>query len=220
MNLDVLVLALASAARPAGIAGLYALLSASSLRRLPVAYVAAGFTFSVAVGVVVVAIFHGAGIDYRGTDVYGVLELLGGLAALWFAIAVGTGRRELPSRDSGIHEESTIIRRLHNPTVTTAAVAGAVTHLPGLFYIVALNAIIAGRPSLVVGVLEVVLFNAIWFAASIAAVVIFLLRPGAARRALARVDNWARRRARGITVLVFSLAGSYLVIRGMTALIE
>ena len=45
MNLDVLVLALASAARPAGIAGLYALLSASSLRRLPVAYVAAGFTF-------------------------------------------------------------------------------------------------------------------------------------------------------------------------------
>ena len=220
MNLDVVVLALASAARPAGIAALYALLSASSLRRVPVAYVAAGFTFSVAVGVVVVAIFHGAGIDYRGTDVYGALELLGGLAALWFAIAVGTGRRELPSRDSGTHQESAIIRRLRNPTVTTAAVAGAVTHLPGLFYIVALNAIIAGRPSLVAGVLQVVLFNAIWFAASIAAVVIFLLRPGAARRALARVDNWARRRARGITVLVFSLAGSYLVIRGLAALIE
>ena len=220
MNLDVLVLALASALRPAGIAALYALLSASSLRRVPVAYVAAGFTFSVAVGVVVVAIFHGAGIDYRGTDVYGVLELLGGLAALGFAVAVGTGRRELPSRDSGTHEESTIIRRLHNPTVAAAAVAGVATHVPGLFYIVALNAIIAGRPSLVAGVLQVVLFNAIWFAASIAAVVIFLLRPGAARRALARADKWARRRARGITVLVFSLAGSYLVIRGMTALIE
>jgi hypothetical protein len=95
-----------------------------------------------------------------------------------------------------------------------------VTHVPGLFYIVALNAIIAGGPSLVAGVLEVVLFNAIWFAASIAAVVTFLLRPGAARRALARVDNWARHRARGITVLVFSLAGSYLAIRGTTALIE
>jgi hypothetical protein len=220
MNLDVVVLALASAPRPAGIAALYTLLSASSLRRVPVAYVAAGFTFSVAVGVLVVAIFHGAGIDYRGTDVYGALELLGGLAALGFAIAVGTGRRELPSRDSGTHGESTIIRRLHNPTVTTAAVAGVVTHVPGLFYIVALNAIIAGGPSLVAGVLQVVLFNAIWFAASIAAVVIFLLRPGAARRTLARVDNWARRRARLITVLVFSLAGCYLVIRGMTALIE
>ena len=220
MNLDVLVLALASALRPAGIAALYALLSASSLRRVPVAYVAAGFTFSVAVGVVVVAIFHGAGINYRGTDVYGVLELLGGLAALGFAIAVGTGRRGLPSRDSGTNEESTIIRRLHTPTVTAAAVAGVVTHVPGLFYIVALNAIIAGTPSLGAGVLQVVLFNVIWFAASIAAVVIFLLRPGAARRALARVDHWARRRARGITVLVFSLAGCYLAIRGMTALIE
>ena len=220
MNLDVVVLALASAARPAGIAALYTLLSVSSVRRVPVAYVAAGFTFSVAVGVVVVAIFHGAGIDYRGTDIYGVLELLGGLAALGFAIAVGTGRRELPSRDGGAQGESAIIRRLHNPTVTTAAVAGAATHVPGLFYIVALNAIIAARPSLVAGVLQVVLFNAIWFAASIAAVVFFLLRPGAARRALARVDNWARDRARGITVLVFSLAGSYLAIRGMAALIE
>ena len=220
MNLDVLVLALASAPRPAGIAALYALLSASSPRRVLLAYIAAGFTFSAAVGVLVVAIFHGAGIDYRGTDVYAAIELIGGLAALGFAIAMGTGRRELPSRDSASREESKIIRGLRNPTVTTAAVAGVATHVPGLFYIVALNAIIAGGPSLVAGVLQVVLFNAIWFAASIAAVVIFLLRPGAARRALARVDSWARRRARGITVLVFSLAGSYLVIRGMSALIE
>ena len=220
MNLDLLVLALASAPRPAGIAALYTLLSASSLQRVVVAYVAAGFAFSVAVGVLVVATFHGAGINYRGTDVYGALELLGGLAAIGFAIAVGTGRRELPSRDGGPHEESTIIRRLHNPTVTTAAVAGAATHVPGLFYILALNAIIAGRPSLLAGVLQVVLFNAIWFAASIAAVMFFLIRPGAARRALARVDNWARHHARGSTVLVFSLAGSYLAIRGMTALIE
>jgi hypothetical protein len=219
MNPDVLVLALASAPRPAGIAALYALLSASSPRRVVVAYVAAGFTFSVAVGVLVVAIFHGAGIDYRGTDVYAVIELLGGLAALGFAIAVGAGRRALPSRDRGNREESTIIRRLGNPTVTTAAVAGVGTHVPGVFYIVALNAIIAEGPSLVAGVLQVLLFNAIWFAATIAAVVIFLLRPGVARRALARVDNWARRHARGVTVLVFGLAGSYLAIRGMTALI-
>jgi len=220
MNPDVLVLALASAPRPAAIAALYALLSASSPRRVVVAYVAAGFTFSVAVGVLVVAIFHGAGFDYRGTDIYAAIELLGGLAALGFAIAVGAGRRELPSRDRGNREESTIVRRLRHPTVMTAAVAGVVTHLPGLFYIVALNAIIAEGPSLATGVLQVLLFNAIWFAATIAAVAIFLLRPGVARRALGRVDNWARRHARGITVLVFGLVGSYLAIRGLTALID
>jgi Sap, sulfolipid-1-addressing protein len=219
MNLDVLVLALASAPRPAGIAALYALLSASSPRRVLLAYMAAGFTFSAAVGVLVVAIFHGAGIDYRGTDVYAAIELLGGLAALGFAIAVGTGRRQLPSRDSARREESTIIRRLRNPTVTTAAVAGVATHVPGLFYIVALNAIIAEGPSFASGVLQVLLFNVIWFAAAIAAVVIFLLRPGGAPRALTRVISWARSHARITTVLGFGLAGAYLAIRGMTALI-
>ena len=220
MNVDVLVLALASATRPAGIAALYALLSASAPRRVVVAYIAAGFAFSAAVGVLVVAIFHGAGIDYRGTDVYAAIELLGGLAAVGFAIAVGSGRRELPSRDSGTCGESTVIRRLRNPTVTTAAVGGVATHVPGLFYILALNAIIAEGPGFVAGALQVLLFNAIWFASAIAAVVMFLIRPGVASRALARVDNWARRHARVTTVLVFGLVGSYLAIRGLTALLE
>ena len=220
MNLDVLVLALASAPRPAGIAALYALLSASPPRRVVVAYLVAGLTFSVAIGVLVVAIFNGAGIDYRGTEVYSVIELLGGVAALGFAIGVKTGRRQLPARDEDAGGGSAIIQRLRNPSVTTALVAGIATHLPGLFYLVALNAIIADGRSLDVEVLEVLLFNVIWFGATIASVVIFLLRPGAARRALARVDGWARSHARTITVLVFTLAGSYLVIRGVAGLVD
>jgi len=219
MNLDVVVLALASAPRPAGIAALYALLSASPPRRVLVAYLVGGLTFSVAVGVLVVGIFYGAGIDYRGTDVYSAIELLGGLAALGFAVGVGTGRLQPPGRDEGAGEESPIIRGLRNPSVTTALVAGVATHLPGLFYLVALNAIVAERRSLVVGILEVLLFNAIWFGAAIASVVIFLLRPGVARRALARVNGWARRHAGSITVLVFAVAGSYLAIRGVTGLV-
>jgi len=115
MNPDVVVLALASAPRPAGLAALYALLSASPPRRVVVAYLVAGLTFSVAVGVLVVAIFHGAGIDYRGTDWYSVIELLGGVAAFGFAVGVGTGRRQLPARDDGGGEGSATIRRLRNP---------------------------------------------------------------------------------------------------------
>jgi hypothetical protein len=220
MNLDVVVLALGSAPRPAGIAALYALLSASPPRRVVVAYLVAGLTFSVAVGVLVVAIFYGAGIDYRGTEVYSAIELLGGLAALGFAVGVRSGRLQPPARDEGAGDESAIIRRLHNPSVITALVAGVATHLPGLFYLVALNAIVAEGRSLVVGVLEVLLFNAIWFGTAIASVVIFLLRPGVARRALARVDGWARHHARSITVLVFAVVGSYLTIRGVTSLVN
>jgi hypothetical protein len=218
MNLDVIVLALASAPRPAGIAALYALLSASPPRRVLVAYLAAGLTFSVAIGVLVVAIFYGARIDYRDTDVYSAIELVGGVTALGFAVAVGTGQP--PARDEGSGEGSAITRRLRNPSVTTALVAGVATHAPGLFYLLALNAIVAERRSLVVGVLEVLLFNAIWFGAAIASVVIFLLRPGVARRALARVNGWARRNARSITVLVFAVAGAFLAIRGVTGLLD
>jgi hypothetical protein len=185
-----------------------------------VAYLVAGLTFSVAVGVLVVAIFHGAGIDYRGTDVYSVIELLGGVAALGFAFGVGTGRRQPPSRDEGDGEGSVTIRRLRNPSVTTALVAGVATHLPGLFYLIALQAIVAEGRSLVVGAMEVLLFNVIWLGATIASVVIFLLRPGVARSALARVDAWARRHARTTTMLVFIVAGSYLVIRGVTGLVD
>ena len=104
--------------------------------------------------------------------------------------------------------------------MTTALVAGIATHLPGLFYLVALNAIVAEGRSVVVGAMEVLLFNVIWFGATIASVAVFLIRPGAARRALARVDGWARRHARTITVVVFTVAGSYLVIRGVTGLVD
>jgi hypothetical protein len=218
LNLDVIVLALASAPRPAGIAAVYGLLSASNPRRVLVAYLVAGFTFSVAVGVLVVAIFHGAGLDYRGTDVYSAIELLGGLAALGVAVAVGTGHRRLPSRKEDAGEGSAIARRLHNPSVVTASVAGVATHIPGLFYLVALNAIVAEGRSLAAGVVEVLVFNAIWFGATIASVVIFLLRPGVARRSLARVNGWARHHDQVITVFVFAGAGCYLAIRGVAGL--
>jgi hypothetical protein len=66
----------------------------------------------------------------------------------------------------------------------------------------------------------VLVFNVIWFGAAIASVVIFLLRPGAARSGLARVNDWVRRHARGTTVVVFAAAGSYLAIRGVLGLVD
>jgi hypothetical protein len=220
MNLDVLVLALASAPRPAGMAALYALLSASHPRRVLVAYLVAGLTFSVAIGVLVVTIFQGAGVDYRGGDVESAIELLGGVAALGFAAGVATGWTQPPSRGGDRGQSSPIVRTLRTPTVATASLAGVATHLPGLFYLLALNAIVAEDRGLVRAVLQVLAFNVIWFGAAIASVVVFLLRPGAARSALGRIDGWARRHARATTVLVFGTAGSYLAIKGATGLVD
>ena len=220
MNLDVIVLALASAPRPSGVAATYALLSASPPRRVVVAYLAAGLVFSVGFGVAVVAIFHGAGFHYRNSNAYAAIELLGGVAALGFAAGFASGRRQLPSRNEHAGEESAIARRLRHPTMATASVAGVATHLPGLFYLLALNAIVAEHRDLGISIAEVVVFNAIWFATTFVAVVFFLLRPGAARRALARVDAWARRHARTITTLAFAGVGAYLTVKGVLDLVD
>ena len=213
MSLDVIVLALASAPRPAGVAALYALLRAAHPRRVLAAYLLGGLAFSVAIGILVVALFHGAGLDYRDSDVYSAIALAGGILALGFAAAVATGRRQLPSRAEGA-EDSAMIRRLRQPSLATAAVAGVVTHLPGLFYVLALNAIIAGHHSLPDEIAQVLVFNALWFGGTIGFVVIFLLRPGAARRALARANDLGRRHSREITVGAFTVAGLYLAIKG------
>lgn len=220
MNLEVILLAVASAPRPAGLAALYALLSASHPRRVLIAYLVAGFTFSVALGVTVVAIFQGAEIDYGGTDGGLGDRAAGRHDGARIAVAVATGRAQPPSRDESSGERSAMIRRLHNPSAMTAAAAGVATHLPGLFYLVALNAIIAEGRGLAAGVLRVLVFNAIWIGAAIATVVIFLLRPGAARRALGRLNAWARRHARATTVVVSAAAGSYLAIKGALGLVD
>ena len=116
MTLEVVVLALASALRPAGVAALYALISASHPQRVLIAYVIAGFAFSVAIGVIVVAAFGGADVHYQGT-VEESIELLAGVAALGFAAGVATGRAQPPSRGDGTATQSAMAVRLRRPSV-------------------------------------------------------------------------------------------------------
>ena len=218
MTLEVIVLALASALRPAGVAALYALLSASHPRRVLIAYIVAGFTFSVAIGVLVVVAFGGADIRFGGT-VEDLIELLAGTAALGFAAGVAAGRAELPSRGNPTGAQSSMAVRLRNPSVRTAAVAGVATHLPGLFYLVALNEIVAHRNAIADGIVAVLVFNAIWYGAAIASVVLFMVRPGTARKALLRASAWARLHSRGVTIAVFAAVGAYLFVNGAVGLL-
>jgi Sap, sulfolipid-1-addressing protein len=218
VTFEVIVLALASALRPSGVAALYALLSASHPRRVLTAYLVAGFTFSVAIGVLVVAAFGGAEIKYGGT-VADLIELLAGVAALGFAAGVATGRAEPPSRRDATGPESAVAVKLRRPSVRTAAVAGVATHLPGLFYLVALNEIVA-HAGFADGIVAVLVFNAIWFGAAIASVVYFMIRPGAARRALLRASAWARAHSRGTTIALFAAVGAYLSVNGAVGLLD
>ena len=220
MTFEVILLAFASALRPAGVAALYALLSASHPRRVLIAYVVGGFAFSVTLGVVVVLAFDGANIDYGGSTVESVIELVGGAAAIGFAAGLATGRAQLPSRGGETRAESRVLVRLRHPSVGTAALGGVATHLPGLFYLIALNEIVAHQDSVADGIAAVLLFNAIWYGAGIVSVLYFMVRPGAARRALVRTSDWARAHSRGVTIFLFAVVGVYLVVGGLVGLLD
>ena len=133
MSLETLVLALASALRPTQLAAVYALLGTPRPRRLLTAYIVAGLAFSLATGIAVVAIVHGAEIREggdRGTF-DGLFELVAGSALLGFAVGLFTGRVQRRSR-----RETVELRELGHrapaadPSVTVAATAGIATHLP------------------------------------------------------------------------------------------
>jgi hypothetical protein len=183
-----------------------------------IAYIVAGFAFSAAFGVLVVVAFGGADIRLGGT-VEDLIELLAGTAALGFAAGVAAGRAELPSRGNATGAQSAMAVRLRNPSVRTAAVAGVATHVPGLFYLVALNEIVAHRNAIADGIVAVLVFNAIWYGAAIASVILFMVRPGAARRALLRASAWARLHSRGVTIAVFAAVGAYLFVTGAVGLL-
>jgi hypothetical protein len=107
---------------------------------------------------------------------------------------------------------------LRQPTLTAAAAAGAATHLPGLFYLVALNAIAAGSPPLGEALVDVLAYNAIWFSVPLAAFVVAGRHAARAHEKIAQVNAWARARERLIVVALFGSVGAYLVVKGIVEL--
>jgi hypothetical protein len=218
VNIEWIVLAIVNAGRPAGIAAIYALLSAKTPVRLLLAYITVGFAWSFLVGLIVVRALHGAEISGSSTAT-AVISLGLGAAALGFAAAFASGRVELraPGRLSG--GDSRISRTLRDPSLRVAAGAGIATHLPGLFYLLGLNAISTDDPGLIRSVVEVLIFNAIWFAVPFAALLVAVRHPERARAALEDFNRWVRRRQRGLTILAFSMIGAYFAVKGATELL-
>ncbi len=92
MTIEIILLALVSTVRPTSLAAVDALLSAVAPRRLMIVYTAAGLTFTIAVGLLIIGAFQGVDIN-SGTDrTKGIAEIASGTVALAFALGVLTGR--------------------------------------------------------------------------------------------------------------------------------
>jgi Sap, sulfolipid-1-addressing protein len=214
---EIVVLALASTVRPTSLAAVCALVTQGTRRRLMWAYVLAGLMFTLAFGAIVVGATHGIHVHSGKTK--GIADLAGGLVALGFGVAILTGRirgdRPDDAPKAGDRMRAVLDRRL---TVRTAALAGPATHVPGIFYLIALNLIVTHNAAIADKTVALVVYNAVWFAIPLAALAVCIVRPAAAPALLEAVEQWTRTHARGILLLVSFGAGAALVVRGILAL--
>jgi hypothetical protein len=217
MSEDALLLALSSVMRPTTLAAVYAMLSRPAARALLRAYLLTGLAFSLLVGLGVVVILHGFTTTALSTFWRALLDIALGAAACGYAIGVGTGRRAArngrTSRTSGWLQH-----RLDNLTPARAALIGLVTHLPGLVYLAALNAISAAATSPLGAAAQVVTYNVIWYSVAITAFLVAVLRPAAAKDLLDKANAVIRQHGRWIVVTVFGLIGVYLISKGVSLL--
>ena len=162
---------------------------------------------------IVVYAFHGIHPNF-GHD-KGIADVVGGAVAVLFGCAVLTGRvgngRGQDAPAPRMHLEGHLSHK-------TAAVAGPATHLPGLFYLIALNVIVAHNPRVPRGAFAVITYNAVWYAVPIVAFAMCVLHPATALATVQAVDREARRHARTILLTVSFGAGTALIIRGALGL--
>lgn len=216
MTIDVILLALGNMIRPTSLAAVYALLSADQPRRLMIAYVFAGLAFTTAFGLVVLLAFHGVSVNHGTDKARGIAEIAGGVVILGFGWLLRTGRIGNRHVSDAPRPPSRWERELKGRlTLKTAALAGPLTHVPGLFFLVALNIIASHHPSTAGEVVEVLVYNIIWFAVPIGALAVCIVQPSTARDVVAAINDWTRRHTRGILVGVSLVVGVVLVVRGV-----
>ena len=214
MSPEALVLALGSILRPRSVAAVYAMLAAERATRLLFVYLVAGLVVSVTIGIGVTSLLAPATRAQAPETVRAVLNLVLGIAALGYAAGVLTGVILRPE-PSG---HSRISRWLADPSPSSAAVLGVLTHLPGLFYLAALNAIAASSRSQLHAIAQIVVYNAIWFTLPAVALAFAAFRPAELHRLLGRLADAVRRREREVVVVIFAALGAYLVGKGVLAL--
>jgi hypothetical protein len=111
-------------------------------------------------------------------------------------------------------------RRLQDLSPRGAATVGLLTHLPGLVYLAALNAIVGSATGTLDGVVQVAIYNAIWFSVAVIALILSVYRPSVPRDVLDELSSWAGRHRRSIIVVFFGALGGYLAVAGVVGLVH
>jgi Sap, sulfolipid-1-addressing protein len=222
VNIEIIVLGLFSGLRPGtSLAAVLVLLKTSQPRQPMFFFTVAGLVSAWVIGMLVVGVFHGANVAIGGSTFAAVIDIALGAAALGFAAGLQQGWVEprLRRDPSEPARTSRIGPRLRNPSARVAAAAGVGTHLPGLLYLVALNAIASERPGPVSASLRVAIYDALWFVIPLASLALVVARPGVASAYLEAATAWVRRHQHAVLVTGSLALGGYLLVDGVTSLL-
>jgi uncharacterized membrane protein len=181
-------------------------------------YVVASVAFGILVGILVLVLLRGLLSATSSSTPRPVLDLVLGGAAIGYAAAAWAGWAPRRRSTRPPDEPTWIHRRLARMTVGGAVSAGVLTHLPGLVYLAALNAIVASTTDSLLRLLQVVGYNLIWCLLPLTALVLSLRRPELCRELLDRLGASTHRHRRLITVVFLGGFGGYLVWSGLTGL--
>ena len=209
---EALVIALSTIVRPTSAAAVFALLSTARPTRLLVAYIVTGFVFSAGVGIALVALLGVSAGPRASDEVRTVIDIVLGAVSLGYVAGLLSGWVQAPVRDTvgtvpGLDSGSWLGRQLTDLSVPRAALVGVLTHLPGLLYLAALDAITKSTSSDANRIFQVVVYNAIWFALPGVALLLAARRPVEIQEFLRRLTEWTRRHEQEIMITTFGLLG-------------
>ena len=217
MTIEIVLLALASTFRPASLVAVYALVREPSPSRLFTAYVIAGLAFTLAVGTAALLLLGGTEVHAGTSSAKAGAEIGAGVVTLCVGAAVAL--RRIPVGSGGEPGQDRMRRRSpRRATVRTAGVAGVMTHFPGVFYVIALDLIVSREPAVPGELLEVGIYNAVWFSLPIAILAVCVVNPSTARVGVAKLERWLRSHSRGIVLLITFGTGTWLLIAGLTSI--
>jgi hypothetical protein len=89
------------------------------------------------------------------------------------------------------------------------------THVPGILYLLALDLIVTDQRSAQLGLVDLLIYNGLWFAVPIAALAVSVIRPDLASRALTAVQPWVHRHGRSVLVIICLTLGGALLVHGL-----
>jgi hypothetical protein len=200
--------ALAAAFAPATLVTVAWFLSRDRPLRLSLAFLAAAASVTVAVGIVMVALLAGTGLDDKPQHPAAPPALDLGLGLLALVAAAVLARRS-PHEAKPHHRD---------PRVITAVLLGVALGSPSPLYVLSLHSLSQAKSSTATLVLEVLVLAAIVLLMAEIPIATYLFAPERTAAALSAANAWLARNGQRIAVVAAAVVGFYFTVKGIVGL--